>query len=65
MGDRTIRRDTTEPVSSRGNPRSRCMLLKLERPIVFLDFETTGLYTKNDRILELAFIRLLPDGTRE
>lgn len=41
------------------------MLLKLERPIVFLDFETTGLDTQNDRILELAFIRLLPDGTRE
>lgn len=41
------------------------MLLKLERPIVFLDFETTGLDTQNDRILELAFIRLMPDGTRE
>ena len=41
------------------------MLLKLERPIVFLDFETTGLDTQSDRILELAFIRLLPDGTRE
>ena len=35
------------------------------RPIAFLDFETTGLDTQSDRILELAFIRLLPDGTRE
>jgi DNA polymerase-3 subunit epsilon len=41
------------------------MLLKLTRPIVFLDFETTGLDTQNDRIVELAFIRLLPDGNRE
>ena len=41
------------------------MNLSLERPIVFLDFETTGLDTQSDRILELAFIRLLPDGTRE
>ena len=41
------------------------MILQLERPLVFLDFETTGLDVKNDRILELAFIRLLPDGTRE
>ena len=41
------------------------MILQLKRPLVFLDFETTGLDVKNDRILELAFIRLLPDGTRE
>lgn len=41
------------------------MILKLTRPLVFLDFETTGLDTQKDRILELAFVRLLPDGTRE
>lgn len=41
------------------------MLLRLSRPLVFLDFETTGLDTKKDRIVELAFVRLLPDGTRE
>lgn len=41
------------------------MILKLTRPLVFLDFETTGLDVKTDRIVELAFIRLLPDGTRE
>lgn len=41
------------------------MLLQLKRPIVFLDFETTGLDVKNDRIVELAFVRLLPDGSRE
>ena len=35
------------------------MILQLKRPLVFLDFETTGLDVKNDRILELAFIRLL------
>jgi DNA polymerase III subunit epsilon len=41
------------------------MLLTLSRPLVFIDFETTGLDTQNDRIVELAFIRLLPDGRRE
>ncbi len=41
------------------------MILSLERPLVFLDFETTGLDTQNDRIVELAFVRLLPDGSRE
>ncbi len=41
------------------------MLLELQRPLVFLDFESTGLDTANDRIVELAFVRLLPDGRRE
>lgn len=41
------------------------MLLHLKRPVVFLDFETTGLDTKTDRIVELAFVRLHPDGRRE
>ena len=41
------------------------MLLKLSRPLVFLDFETTGLDTQNDRIVELAFVKMHPDGTRE
>lgn len=41
------------------------MILELARPIVFLDFETTGLDTQKDRIVELAFVRVLPDGTRQ
>ena len=41
------------------------MILHLKRPLVFLDFETTGLDTQKDRIVELAFVRLLPDGSRE
>ncbi|MCR9244395.1 MAG: 3'-5' exonuclease [bacterium] len=41
------------------------MILKLTRPLVFLDFETTGLDIEKDRIVELAFVRLLPDGSRE
>ena len=41
------------------------MILRLTRPLVFLDFESTGLDTTTDRIVELAFVRLLPDGSRE
>jgi len=41
------------------------MILSLSRPLVFLDFETTGLDTQRDRIVELAFVRLLPNGTRQ
>jgi DNA polymerase-3 subunit epsilon len=34
----------------------------LDRPLVFFDLETTGLDFKNDRIIELAFIKLTPQG---
>jgi DNA polymerase III subunit epsilon len=34
----------------------------LERPLVFFDLETTGLDLKNDRIVELAFIKVTPQG---
>jgi DNA polymerase-3 subunit epsilon len=59
------RRDGHGPVSPRGKRGSARMILKLERPLVFLDFESTGLDTQSDRIVELAFVRLLPDGKRE
>jgi DNA polymerase-3 subunit epsilon len=38
--------------------------LKLERPIVFLDLETTGLNIEDDRIVEFAFVKVMPDGER-
>ncbi|MEQ1858083.1 MAG: exonuclease domain-containing protein [Longimicrobiales bacterium] len=34
----------------------------LDRPLVFFDIETTGLDLKNDRIIELAFIKVTPQG---
>lgn len=53
------------PVSPRGVQSRYLMILSLERPLVFLDFETTGLDPQHDRVVELAFVRLLPDGRRE
>ena len=35
---------------------------QLERPLVFFDLETTGLDLRNDRIIELAFIKVTPQG---
>jgi DNA polymerase III subunit epsilon len=40
------------------------MNLQLTRPLVFIDLETTGTQLSQDRIVEIAIIRLNPDGTR-
>lgn len=39
--------------------------LTLFRPLVFLDCESTGLDVHSDRIVEIALIKLHPDGNRE
>lgn len=41
------------------------MKLKLEKPIVFFDLETTGVDTAHDRIVEICLIRLEPNGNRQ
>lgn len=39
------------------------MKLNLQKPIVFFDLETTGLSISNDRIIEFAFLKIMPDGS--
>jgi len=39
--------------------------LTLKRPIIFFDLETTGTDHAKDRIVELALVKLSPDGKRE
>lgn len=39
------------------------MKLSLSRPIVVFDIEATGLNTATDRIVELCYIKVMPDGT--
>ena len=36
--------------------------MKLSRPLVILDLETTGIWIEKDRIIEIAMIRCIPDG---
>lgn len=40
-------------------------MLELTRPIVFFDLETTGLDIVRDRIVEIALLKVNPDGTEE
>ena len=39
--------------------------MKLSRPLVTLDLETTGTWIEKDRIVEIGMIKLLPDGKKE
>ncbi len=41
------------------------MNLKLTRPLAFFDIESTGTSVSKDRIVELAILKLFPDGLRE
>jgi DNA polymerase-3 subunit epsilon len=38
--------------------------MKLTRPLVVLDLETTGTWIEKDRIVEIGMIRIEPDGTQ-
>ncbi|MBP6430521.1 MAG: 3'-5' exonuclease [Ferruginibacter sp.] len=40
-------------------------MLTLTKPIAFIDLETTGVSLSTDRIVEIAIIKVLPDGTRQ
>ena len=41
------------------------MKLKLTRPLVFFDLETTGLNIASDRIVELSYYKVFPNGCSE
>lgn len=40
------------------------MLLQLERPLVFFDIEATGIDVMKDRIVEIALVSVMPDGSQ-
>lgn len=40
-------------------------MLQLQRPLAFIDLETTGVNLSSDRIVEIAIIKVLPDQSRQ
>ena len=41
------------------------MQLQLNKPICFIDLETTGINVSIDRIVEIAIIKIAPDGSKQ
>ncbi|MGB1451272.1 MAG: exonuclease domain-containing protein, partial [Marinirhabdus sp.] len=41
------------------------MKLKLTKPICFFDLETTGTNVAKDRIVEIAILKIFPNGNKE
>lgn len=41
------------------------MKLNLRRPLAFFDLETTGVNVASDRIVEIAILKINPDGSKE
>jgi len=39
-------------------------MLQLKKPLAFIDLETTGTNMGTDRIIEIAIVKILPDGTK-
>ncbi|MFN5734830.1 MAG: exonuclease domain-containing protein, partial [Flavobacteriales bacterium] len=39
--------------------------LRLQKPLCFFDLETTGTQITKDRIVQLAVVKLNPDGSKE
>ena len=41
------------------------MNLKLEKPVIFFDLETTGVKIATDRIVEISILKIFPNGNKE
>jgi DNA polymerase III subunit epsilon len=55
-------------LSTRSHSRSFlniCSMLQLTHPLAIIDLETTGVNLGTDRIVEIAIVKILPDGKKQ
>jgi DNA polymerase-3 subunit epsilon len=48
-----------------GRTKKEHMNIVLQRPLAFIDLETTGVNLGSDRIVEIAIVKIMPDGTKQ
>lgn len=53
------------PLPKQGSFTLHHMKLELQRPLAVFDLETTGVRIGRDRIVQIAIVKLMPDGSRE
>ena len=53
---------SSNPAALAASAHGLAARLALPRPLVFIDLETTGLSTQEDRIVQMAVLKLLPGG---
>lgn len=63
MHDGTFTKETFSYLYRPGKPELKNML-QLTKPLAFIDLETTGVNLATDRIIEIAIVKVLPDGKR-
>lgn len=52
-------------VSLQRKSDKKTMELKLKKPIIFFDLETTGINIAKDRIVEISILKVFPNGNKE
>jgi len=63
LHDGTFTKETFSYLYRPGKPELKNML-QLTKPLAFIDLETTGVNLATDRIIEIAIVKVLPDGKR-
>ena len=56
---------TQHPLTKIQHPYYSDMKLNLQKPLVIFDLETTGLDIVKDRVIQLSYIKVYPDGREE
>ncbi len=64
-GRRTAGYASTRSRPSGATTKGSMFPVKLDRPLAILDIEATGISPRADRLVELAIVRLDPDGTEQ